>query len=50
MGTGVDVQCNDTPHEHAGMLSLDSLLLKVSEGSTVVLCINGRVRVLEHQC
>lgn len=50
MGTGVDMQWNESPHKDAAMLSLDDLLLKVSEGPTLVLNIDGGVRVLEHEC
>jgi hypothetical protein len=50
MGTGVVVQHNDTPCEHAGTLSLDDGTV-VLEGSTLALFVDGDVRVLacQHQ-
>jgi hypothetical protein len=40
--------CDDTLHEHAGMLSL-FISTKVLEGATLVLCIEDNVRILKHQ-
>jgi hypothetical protein len=47
MVTGV-MQHNYSPCEHAGIISLYGNT-KVSEDSTIVLCIGGDVKVLEHQ-
>lgn len=38
MGIGIGTQHKDTPHEHAGMLSLDGRM-KIMEGSTIVMCL-----------
>jgi hypothetical protein len=48
MGMGVVIQQNDTPCDHAGMLSLDGGM-KISKGSTIALYIVGDVMVLECQ-
>jgi hypothetical protein len=48
MQTGTILQYDDTPHEHARLLSLDGGL-KVLEGSTEMLCVCRNVRVLESQ-
>jgi hypothetical protein len=42
------MQHGDTPYEHARMLSLDGGT-KVSEDSTIALCIESDVRILEYQ-
>jgi hypothetical protein len=48
MGTEVVVQHDDTPRENAGALSLDSGK-KISDSSTVTLCVDGGVRILQFQ-
>jgi hypothetical protein len=48
IGTGIVMDRNDTPHERAVTLSLHGHI-KVSDGSTIVLCIDGDARVLECQ-
>jgi hypothetical protein len=46
MGTGIVVPYSDTPCDLVRMLLLDGSM-KVSEGSTVVLCIDGAIKDLE---